>query len=157
MEPTTKVDNCIGYTNATTCGNCDIGYYYSSGDKKCMKIDITDCDEVNPEAPTKCVTCGNGVKPKDGKCDSGNDKCPDNCDSCGLDGCSLCSSGYSLNAEDKCVTQPYDGCYIIDPLDAKKCFVCKPGYYDTNDACKKNVRIMGISSLVALVVAWVSF
>ena len=156
-EPTEKVDNCIAYTNATTCEGCDFGYYYKSADKKCVKIDIANCAHVVEQAPTVCVACNNGVQAKDGKCDSGNAKCPTNCDTCILGFCSYCSSGYALDVNLACVKSEVANCYVIDPLDAKNCSICEPGYYDTNEACKGSFRIMGISSIVAFVVAWISF
>ena len=157
MEPTEKVDNCVGYTNATTCEGCDLGYYYKAADKKCMKIDIANCVFVDPSAPTVCLGCDNGVNAKDGKCDSGNDKCPTNCDTCILGFCAWCSSGYSLDVNLACIKEPWSNCLVVDGKDATKCGTCRPGYYDTNTECKKNARIMGISSIVALVIAWVSF
>ncbi len=157
MEPTTKVDNCSGYSNATTCEGCDLGYYYKSADKKCVKIDVANCAFVDPTAPTVCIGCNNGVNVKDGKCDSGNTKCPDNCDTCLLGFCAWCSKGYTLNTSAACIKEPWDNCLVVDPLDATKCGICRPGYYDTNTECKGNVRIMGIASIVAFVVAWISF
>jgi len=41
-KPSTEIDNCTAYTNATTCAACDYDYYLESN--KCVEITIDDCD-----------------------------------------------------------------------------------------------------------------
>ena len=155
-EPTEKVDKCIAYTNATTCESCDFGYYYKSDEKKCEAIDIENCAAVNEHDSKVCTVCKNGVELEDGKCDAGNKKCPANCEMCTAGTCIICANGYALDANNACVKSEVDNCYIIDPADAKKCDTCKPDFYDTNEACMENFRIMGISSIVAFVVTLIN-
>ena len=156
MAPDDSVENCVSYSNATTCSDCDFGYDYNSTDKKCVKIDIANCDSLNPVKKTDCLICGNKVEAKDGKCDAGNTKCPDNCDRCTEGVCIWCSSGYSLNTSFACIKEPTANCFLTE-VDETKCSVCLLGYYDNEGTCKKGVSSAAIMSVITLFISWIVF
>lgn len=56
--PTTAISYCVTYSNATTCEDCDTGYYKSGN--ACVKISIDNCKHVDDEKPTFCVVCDDG-------------------------------------------------------------------------------------------------
>ena len=104
-EPTTKIDYCTGYSSATLCSDCDMGYKLSSDKKSCVSLGIDNCAGVDDEAPTKCVLCMNSKKndPATGKC-TDDDCTVKNCKMCHvaseggvtLEVCGWCNDGYSM-------------------------------------------------------------
>ena len=136
--PTTKIDHCVSYLNATTCSACDWGYELKSN--KCEKITIDNCLVV---VLGKCTVCKDKKKNNttDGKCTT--TACTKtNCDNCTVatvgtvstEVCVQCSSGYA-NVLGSCVKEVTANCMTQG---ATKCTACKKGYYDKNDTCVKS-------------------
>lgn len=129
QPPTTYVDNCVAYANATVCASCDEGYYLSGN--TCVEITITDCVALDSTAPTKCVVCDNAYK-----ADPAAGTCTDtvcgitNCAKCSVTAvgtsnvavCVECNSGYALNSSFACVAELTGNCLIQD---SSACSLCE--------------------------------
>ena len=150
-EPTSKIDKCRGYKDATTCESCDYGYNASSDGKKCEKLE-DGCD-LYIEDITGCAVCSDQIAAESGKC--GTAKCTaTNCNRCLLSAfCIECNEGYSVSgATSMCIKEPVENCWMTQ-ADATKCELCRPGYYDTDTECKKSSKTSTLgANLVSVIV-----
>merc|ERR1712170_333865 len=65
VDPETKVDNCLYYSDKTTCSTCMAGYYLDTN--KCVANTQDDCFA---ETNKKCTVCYGGFLPNsEGACD----------------------------------------------------------------------------------------
>lgn len=76
-------DYCTSYSSATVCAGCKHGYYLNSA-KKCVEIDIDDCEATVDNTGAKCLVCEDGYR-----ADSTTGKCTET--ACGITNCELCS------------------------------------------------------------------
>ena len=126
--PTTKVENCISYSNATTCRQCDKDYILDG--TKCEKLSTPKITNCKVESKGICSACTGYDLASDGKkCESTACKL-DNCEACGKKNgttqtCAMCKDGYYLNDKALCVAVPtgMEKCYVST---AGKCASCKP-------------------------------
>lgn len=151
QPPTTAIDDCFNYTSATVCSECQWEYYLSGN--KCVKIDIDDCWDVNPTAPTKCTICGNGKLPTaDGSCKDGADCTVEDCEACNsATTCEVCDDDYTV-VSTKCAKETVDNC---GEATGTVCTLCLDGYYASGNTCKEssvqeNVSIFSAVALFAV-------
>ena len=129
--PTTKVENCLTYKDATTCNGCDEGYTLSSN--KCTKTadpTIKNCKSQNGDV---CMGCTGFDLAADGKSCTENACSLDNCDACGAkDGdnqtCAMCKEDYYIDSKKVCVAKPA-GTEKCTVSNAGKCIACMPRSY----------------------------
>lgn len=154
VAPTTKIDDCISYSAATTCSGCDKGYYLSGN--ACVEIPLDDCLSYN--ATTKlCLACDEKVLGADGLC-TDTDCTDDNCEACTATSCALCKDGYSFssaNANLTCYKSAEDHCAVqtTSSDSTAECTQCRVGYLLTIDGeCKPGnamVMFVAIGALIA--------
>ena len=159
VAPTTSVNNCYSYSNATTCATCNSGYYLSGN--TCTAISVTNCVEVSSTNTASCIACNNGYLPSNGAC-NGSTKCGvDNCSMCKYSDnstgtasstttsntptstatavCIVCDNNYSVIANGTCVKEPTTNCLAASTTTSTTistdntgytCSLCARGYYD---------------------------
>ena len=162
VKPDVVIDKCLFYDGSLekpACNGCEYGYYVSTKEKKCIKINIDNCLVAIDNTKVTCVVCKDGVLPVDGKCEDSSKKCPfDNCELCsseeGQSSCFKCKKGYTLNANNgKCV-EGLDGCYIRDEDSKLSCEWCHQDYYMSGDRkCSERKGALKVAVSVASLVA----
>lgn len=132
---------CSDYDANDECKKCYDGYYLK--DKKCEKITIQNCVELDETDSTKCKRCVaisnyyntiTGIEyiitpDKDGKCDT--TKIVPMCTAYNSNGeCTSCDSDYEISKDKKSCT--LKSC----KNKVNYCYICKAGYFvDKDDLC----------------------
>lgn len=132
QRPTKEVKNCLNYSSATACANCNDGFYLK--DNACVSITVPDCADVAVTAPTVCTICEKSKLPKAtvGTCTDGETCTLQYCEQCTSNTqCAYCKSGYSLS-NNVCVAETVKNCAA---LNGSTCSVCQPNYYNSASGC----------------------
>lgn len=163
QAPTTKISNCLSYTNATTCGTCADGYNLVSN--ACQAITITDCLAVTTTTTaatsttaattsTTCSVCNNAKLPANGSCTNGTACSLSNCSICAsATRCYQCAAKYAINTDGTCVSENTANCRVGT---TSACTTCDLGYYNTGTACTSS-SVQGSTYIVSAVVALLAF
>lgn len=145
--PTTKVDGCISYSNATTCSACAPGKQLSAN--ACTNISITNCLAV---LNNLCVACANAMRPAaDGKSCSTTACTTSNCQICSFSSntelCLSCKSGYAMDSTTgACVAEKTANC---DVQTSTACTACELGYQHKDNTCVKSTLQAGLRLLAS--------
>lgn len=92
--PTTKISNCVNYASATTCAECNVGYYLKTT-TECAAITLTGC--AVSDNNTYCTMCSNSKQTTTSGTCSTTACTTANCKYCTLDVCVVCNDGYTLS------------------------------------------------------------
>ena len=122
------IDHCLTYHDNISdgCFECEFDYGLDSN-KKCVACD----DNCYVCAEDMCLSCKDGLKPNNYKCDGKGKKCnKENCEICTyLDQCYKCNFGFSLDENNNCI-KGLDNCLKL--LNKDECDTCDAGYYINN-------------------------
>jgi len=148
-----SVKNCYTFNSATTCAECNEGYYLTAA-ATCAKNTIDNCLFINPLKPAMCLVCNNGNVPTASGLCTGTTACNiTNCVNCAdANTCAVCKAGYSLNESFKCVTPPYKNCLQSN---GALCVECERGYYDDNVKCVSTTVQGSVARLAIALIAGV--
>ena len=122
-EVTTALSNCVGYTSATECKTCNVGFMVSSG--ACVEITEANCTQMLDA--TKCKYCDNGAPNTAGKCDAVK-ACPAGCKTCGAADteCLVCTdAAQAWDFGTKTCVASTKNCLLNNGA----CTACAHGYY----------------------------
>lgn len=137
--PTTEIDDCVNYKDATTCAVCDEEYRLSGN--ACVEVTPDDCISVKSTDVSKCQVCDSGKRGDftTGVC--GDTDCTStNCKYCTMTSattevCSRCDDDYNLTSTGTCVNTVAN-CAVLDTNN--KCIQCDFGYYMNKTACESS-------------------
>jgi hypothetical protein len=119
---TTTITNCLVYSSAELCGECDPTYMLSTAKNECKamgsfsNLPITNCSTGHEIAlvaegetdPGFCYECNGGYFKEDGKCKECGVKNCRYCDPSDSSECHVCNSGYFMSEEGKCMSNTGD-------------------------------------------------
>ena len=158
MAPETALDNCIMYTDATTCAGCDSKYGLASG--KCTALTVENCLAANG---SDCLVCDGLHDSEDEKKCKGTACTIAECTSCktveSKENCTSCNLGYSVSSDKlKCEANAEAGCST-----ATGCTSCIYGYYVSSAStadkmtCAKSTRYGSTSIVGTILMTFVAF
>lgn len=163
QPPTSKLNNCIIYSNATTCTACDEGYNLVNN--ACQAITIADCLAVTTTTTaatgttaatttTTCTVCNNKKLPANGTCANGTACNLSNCDVCASSTrCARCSEKYAVSTDGTCISEAVANCRIGT---ATACTTCDLGYYNNATSCKDS-SVQDSTYIMSAIVALLAF
>ena len=156
-KPTTKVDKCISYSNATTCRQCDTDYMLD--DNKCVKVPTPTIKHCKTESKGICTACIGFDIAADGKSCTTNNCALDGCEACGKNSgngqtCVLCKSTHYINDRDVCVVKPY-GMEKCNVSRDGKCVSCMPKFFIETFTSDTDFRCSAPNMFVAVILTTV--
>ena len=126
--PTTKVENCISYKDATTCQACESDYDLASN--KCTKRAAATIKNCKMQVGTLCSGCIGFDMASDAKSCTETACKLDNCEACGVKNgttqtCSICKDTHYIDSKGACVAKPsgFEKCVMTKD---GKCGTCMP-------------------------------
>lgn len=113
IQSSTNVANCASYSGNAVCSRCQIGYTLS-GDRLTCWDSTQVSGQVDPNCYNQVANEGNV--------------------------CMVCREGYYLSGNQCLAFDLSESCFIANPDDKTKCWVCYSGYTMSaaNGACSKN-------------------
>ena len=154
-----EIKSCVLYKRVDDklfCETCQFGFY-KNDKSECVTCTGEQCAICQPDQ--KCLACFNGLKLKDGKCDS-QSRCTeiDKCSICRHNSekdemeCLFCDSGYGLNSKKICVSLNTNHCWVVNPKSEAICQKCRSGYQITKDGLCNEVEKISESGLFWIIV-----
>ena len=158
MAPETALDDCIMYSDATTCSGCSSKYGLSGG--KCTALTVENCLAASG---TDCLVCDGLHDSEDEKKCKGTACTIENCVACktveSKENCASCKNGYTLSSDKlKCDANAETGCST-----ATGCTGCIYGYYVSSAStadkvtCTKSTRYGSTSIVGTILMTFVAF
>ena len=155
--PTTKVENCASYKDATTCQECL--YEYTLSSNKCTKTAAPTIKNCKAEVAGVCGGCVGFDLAADAKSCTETACKLDNCEACGpkngtAQTCAMCKDGYYRNDKHVCVAVPtgMEKCYVST---AGKCIGCKQKSYISTFTSDTDFRCSAPSMFFAAILTTV--
>ena len=140
--PATPIENCLTYSQNTTCAQCVFGFSLDANN--CTEITLPNCQRTTPSDNSKCLICDAGLLAVEGQCKEDSRCSIENCRYCaveeGTELCALCESGFSLVVGESGVECKEDGegvkdCITLAFGDEERCGLCRAGFYMNNGSC----------------------
>ena len=136
VRPAANITNCLSYATATTCNDCQWGYYLAGGICTAYTA-ASNC--ASGTSATFCTSCNAGIKlTASNTCDSTSICTLANCQYCASSTCNGCNSGYTVYSPTGLCMASSASSYLSNcysTVNGLTCDDCNAGYYNYFGRC----------------------
>ena len=137
VQPATEIENCLSYSNATTCSACKLKYHLEAG--RCERITLNNCLS---SVGRSCLICDGFIESESNTTCTSKGCSIENCSTCFTkhdeENCLFCKIGFGISKDKKSCVKPtgkYSGCTQSDD-----CTICDYGYYVSSLSTSEEIR-----------------